>query len=220
MAIQDNNRDASLDNSSFPALIAHAGTTVNGETRKVTAQASGALDTHITGGTVNVDITGADVVSVSSGTQQTLGTVGVVNNLVTGTVAAVTSVANLVKGTITKIEGGTVDIDARGTPNHTRGTAGAAAWGTLVAAAGAGTSQFISNIDITVLSGTVDVAVTDIGIGGSTGDGVLARGQYVPSAGISKPFNPPIKSGGNGTLAFWMGGAGTVDIIATYWQGT
>lgn len=60
--------------------------------------------------------------NVASGTQQTLGTVGVVNNLVTGTVnrvnngtlslvstvSSVTNVANVTKGTITRVENGTI----------------------------------------------------------------------------------------------------------------
>ena len=43
------------------------------------------------------------ITTIAAGTQNTLGTVGVVNNLVTGTVAAVTSVAELVKGTVTLV---------------------------------------------------------------------------------------------------------------------
>ena len=53
--------------------------------------------TQQTLGTVGV------VNSVAAGTQQTLGTVGVVNNLVTGTIAAVTSVTNLASGTLAAV---------------------------------------------------------------------------------------------------------------------
>src|SRR5258708_22438885 len=41
-----------------------------------------------------------------------------------------------------------------GTPLATVGTTGAAVWGTLVAAAGAGTKQYVSGVDISVVSGT------------------------------------------------------------------
>ena len=130
------------------------------------------------------------------------------------------TVANLLKGTV---NAGTIQSNMTptiiGTSTHTRGTSGAAAWGTLVAAAGAGTRQYISGVDIVVTSGTVDIAVTNIGVGGSTGAGVLARGQFTPGGGIRKAFNPVAASATNGTLAFWMGGAGTVDIVVDYWQG-
>jgi len=180
-------------------------------------------------------------INVATGTQQTLGTVGVLNN---GTLAQVTSVSNMVGGTITRVLGGTVNLltDQNslgtlgkvesgtvqknekpvniGTSFHTRGTTGAAVWGTLIAASGAGTYQYVSNVDIVVTSGTVDVAVTNIGIGGSTGAGVLTRGQFTPGGGIAKNFDPIARSGTNGTLSYWLGGAGTVDINVTYWQAT
>jgi len=66
-----------------------------------------------------VSVTGASAgtnVNIVTGTQETLGTVGVVNNLVKGTitkveggtvgeVTSVSSVANIVKGTVTSVEG-------------------------------------------------------------------------------------------------------------------
>ena len=172
--------------------------------------------TRLEGGTLN---------ALASGTF----TGGTLGNLNAGTI---TSVAEVVKGTTTlvtrvgnvgTIELGTVQINKTpvqlGTPIHTRGTTGAEVWGTIVAAAGAGTKQYVSNVDIVVTSGTVDTAVTNIGVGGSTGAGVLARGQFPAGGGISKPFDPIVASNTNGTLAFWMGGAGTVDVTVTYWQG-
>ena len=99
------------------------------------------------------------------------------------------------------------------------GTTGAGVWGTLIAASGAGTKQYVSGVDVVVTSGTVDVAVTNIGIGGSAGAGVLVRGQFTPSGGISKVFTPVNASGTNGTLSYWLGGAGTVSIGVQYWQG-
>lgn len=106
-----------------------------------------------------------------------------------------------------------------GTSYGTVGTTGGAVWGTLVSASGAGIKQYVSGVDVVVVSGTVEVAVTNIGIGGSTGNGVLTRGNFPAGGGISKIFNPVQASGTNGTLAFWMGGAGTVDVTIQYWQG-
>lgn len=127
-------------------------------------------------------------------------------------------------GSISSVGKGTIQNDPTppviGTSYGTLGTAGAATWGTLIAAAGAGTYQYVSGVDIIVASGTVDVAVTNIGIGGSTGAGVLARGQFTPGGGISKNFNPIQRSGTNGTLSYWLGGAGTASIAIQYWQGT
>lgn len=169
------------------------------------------------------------------------GTIPEITNIVGGTLSRIngtlTEVANVAKGTITRVENGTINgtilggtVNAGtvqvnmtptiiGTSLHTRGTSGAAVWGTLVAAAGAGTRQYVSGVDIVVAAGTVDVVVTNIGVGGSTGAGVLARGQFTPGGGIRKAINPVSASGANGTLAFWMGGAGTVDIVVDYWQG-
>lgn len=142
-------------------------------------------------------------------------------DIVTGTVtllSTVTTVSNL-----TNLAGGTVQINKTpvsiGTPYHVRGTTGVAVWGTVIAASGAGTYQYVSNVDIVVASGTVDVAVTSIGVGGSTGAGVVARGQFTPGGGIAKQFDPIHRSGTNGTLSYWLGGAGTVDIDINYWQG-
>lgn len=174
-------------------------------------------------GTVNAlasgTITGGTLQNLVSGTLNALaaGTItgGTLQNLNNGTLAQVTSVSNLAAGT-SQVNKTPVQL---GTSFHTRGTTGAAVWGTLIAAAGAGTKQYVSNVDVVVTSGTVDVAVTNIGVGGSTGAGVLARGQFPAGGGIAKQFDPVNPSGANGTLAFWMGGAGTVDITINYWQG-
>lgn len=174
--------------------------------------------------------------SVVAGTQNTLGTVGVINNLVTGTLAAVTAVTtvsnltngsvNILTGTVTSVTnvaGGTFQRSSvpvqLGTPLATVGTTAAAVWGTLVAASGAGTKQYVSRTSIVVTSGTVDIAITNIGIGGSVGAGVLERGQFPAGGGITNSYDPVMVSGTNGTLAYWLGGAGTVAITVNYWQG-
>lgn len=106
-----------------------------------------------------------------------------------------------------------------GTPVHILGTAGAATWGTIVAASGAGTKQYVSRVSISGVSGTVDVVVTNIGIGGSTGAGVLERMTVTPQSGITNNYDPVIPSGTNGTISYWLGGAGTANITVNYWQG-
>ena len=164
-------------------------------------------------------------VNILTGTIQSSGTttgVGVVSNLTNGSV-------NLLTGTLTRasnvgtLESGTTQINmlpvVAGSAYGTVGTTGAAVWGTLITASGAGTRQFVSGLSAVVVSGTVDVAVTNIGIGGSTGGGVMLRGQFTPGGGIREEFNPVQVSGTNGTIASWMGGAGTVAFIVNYWQG-
>lgn len=110
--------------------------------------------------------------------------------------------------------------DNIGTSFVTVGTTGTGVWGTIIAASGAGTKQYVSGLSIVVTSGTVDVAVTNIGIGGSAGAGVLARGQFAPGGGIARDFRIAQVSGTNGTIAYWLGGAGTVAISINYWNAT
>ena len=198
---------------------------------------TGGTLTNLVSGTINALAAG----TITGGTLQNLnaGTITSVAELVKGTVTLVSTVTtvsnltngsvNLLTGTVTRVsnvgtlESGTVQINKTpvqlGTSYHARGTTGAAVWGTLIAASGAGTKQYVSNVDIVVTSGTVDVAVTNIGVGGSTGAGVLARGNFPAGGGIAKQFDPVNPSGTNGTLSFWLGGAGTVDITIQYWQG-
>lgn len=159
-------------------------------------------------------------VSGTPGTSDTAGTAEIVKigaNPTTGAlyVESTTSGVAPVSGTV-QVNMVPVTI---GTSYHTVGTTGAAVWGTLVAASGAGTRQYVPGVDIIVVAGTMEVAVTNIGVGGSTGNGVLARGWFPPGGGVSKVFNPIQASGTNGTLSYWLGGAGTVDITIQYWQG-
>lgn len=71
-------QEAIQDRNNAPALLIHSGTADTADTIRATGQASGAQDVHITGGTV-VTGAGTQPVNVLSGTQQTLGTVGVLN---------------------------------------------------------------------------------------------------------------------------------------------
>lgn len=126
-------------------------------------------------------------------------------------------------GTILAVNSGTIKLNmvpvVTGTSIVVVGTSGGSLWGTIVAASGAGTKQYVSGVQIIGVAGTTEVAVTNIGIGGSSGAGVLMRGFIPPSGGIAQNFNPVIASGTNGTIAYWIGTAGTVDITVQYWQG-
>ncbi len=153
----------------------------------------------------------AGTIGINQGTQT-----GVATDAISGTTYQIVKVDVGAIGASNPYQG----YLALGTPLQVLGTTGVAAWGTLAAAAGAGTKQYVSRISIVVAAGTVDVAVTNIGVGGSAGAGVLERGQFVPGGGITNNYNPVIASGTNGTLAYWLGGAGTVSITVNYWQGT
>lgn len=107
-----------------------------------------------------------------------------------------------------------------GTSYGTLGTTGGAVWGTLVAAAGAGTKHYIQGVSMVVASGTVDCAITNVGtIAAANGAGVIERGQFPAGGGIAQQYNPIIASGTNGTLSYWMGGAGTAYFTVKYYTG-
>ena len=150
-------------------------------------------------------------------------TTGTLQNLVSGTINALAA-GTIAGGTIQNLNAGTVAINAVpvtiGTSYGTLGTTGAAVWGTLVATAGAGTRQYVSGVAIVVASGTVDCAITNVGtVAAANGVGILARGQFTPGGGIAQTFDPVEASGAAGTLAFWLGGAGTAYFRVSYWQG-
>lgn len=217
-----------------------AGTLTNLVSGTINALAAGTITTGtvaVTTGTVVLN-TGT-ITTFAAGTQNTLGTVGVVNNIVTGTLAnsgtttGVGVVSNLTNGSVniltgtvtsvTNLANGTIHRDhipvQTGTSFVTNGTTGAAVWGTIIAASGAGTKQYVSGLAVVVTSGTVDVAITNVGVGGSTGAGVLTRGNFPAGGGIVREFDPVMVSGTNGTIAYWLGGAGTVNLTVNYWQG-
>src|SRR3990167_7702868 len=120
------------DENKFAALIAHTGTAGTSETIRLVADANGNLTVS---GTVTA---GGSNVNVVTGTQQTLGTVGVLNAgsvvITTGTIGNINQVgtvtvvnagsigqtagttSNLDKGTITRLEGGSIVVTG-GTTN-------------------------------------------------------------------------------------------------------
>ena len=79
---------------------------------------------------------------------------------------------------------GTLQINPVPTPTMltfgTLGTAGGSLFGTLSSASGAGTKHYVSDVDIVINSGTVDVRV----LAGTSiqGTGVLAGGKFPAAA--------------------------------------
>src|SRR3990167_9024475 len=159
----------------------------------------GGTITKLGGGTV---VVGGGTTNVTTGSiVQTAGTLttGTLQNLVSGTV-------NVGLGTITA---GTFRQNWRptniGSTFGTLGTANGSLFGTLAAASGAGTVRVISGCSIVVESGTADIRVL---IGTAiTGASVLAAGKFVPSAGITRDFNPPIETAANSELCYHFVGA-------------
>ena len=148
------------------------------------------------GGTVDL------LTSFAAGTANTVGTVGVVNNIVTGTLSSV--------------QINHIPIGSAVQSTHTLGTGGGTFVGTLVAPSGAGTSLYLSGLSIVAHSGTVDCGIAN-NVAGTTGAGVYARGFFSPSSGIMREFEPVINVGANGTIAYFMISPGTVSFTANYW---
>lgn len=193
-----------------------AGTLTNLVSGTINALAAGTITTgtvSVTTGTMVLN-TGT-ITTIAAGTQNTLGTVGNLNNgsvnLLTGTV---TSVTNLAAGTV---QINPVPVPATLTFG-TLGTAGGSFFGTLSAASGAGTKHYVSGVDIVMQSGTADVRV----LAGSLiqGTGVLAAGQFPGGGGISKPIDPAFATGTNSELLYHFVGAGSAFITVSYWKGT
>jgi len=182
---------------------------------------------NIPGGTIGVvssvaNLAAGTVTSVGNLVGGTVGVVSSVGNLVTGTVAAVTSVSNLAAGTISAVNnivGGTIRNDSRPTQNIlTYGTTfggGAAAYGTLIAPPGVGTSIWINDVSIVNTAGTITCAVT----WGSAvvGTAVVAKGSFGATGGIQKSFPKAVNGGATNTaLMAYVGAAGTADFVVSY----
>lgn len=217
-----------------------AGTDGGGTVYSPLISTGGILTTNLTSsGTILNLATGtlASVTTVTTVSNLTNGSAniltGTINTLASGTITTGTvsmTTGTLNGGTLTNLNYGTVNIDPTPIPvgtlitsYGTTGTTGAAVFGTLVAAVGAGTKAYISGYQIIVASGTVDSAIL-IGTFTQTvpagGTNMVTRGQFVPSAGIARDRAVPYVSGTNGTICYWMGGAGTVYFQVDYWAAT
>src|SRR3990167_2916189 len=147
-------------------------------------------------------------------------------------------ISNVVGGTITKVNAGSIVVTAgtlitgtlglvdqfdRQHPKQvtsfgTLGTAGGSLFGTISGTSGGGTIHVVSGLSVVVNTGTADIRIL-IGsaiIGGS----VLSGGAFPPGGGIARTFDPPIDSGTNSELIYHFVGAGTAFITVQYWKTT
>ena len=166
-----------------PVLI--AGTDVGGTIYAPIVTSAGALS-----------VSGASAgtfVNIVTGTQQTLGTVGVVNS-----------------GTIYNEPKPARDIISFGTT--TTGTIG-----TLVAAPGVGTAIYVNDVSVAVHNGTSDAGIS-WGLA-AQGNGVLVRGNYIAGGGQQKVFSYQVNNGTTNTALTFnqFTGSGTVTYAVTYW---
>ena len=137
----------------------------------------------------------------------------------------VTESSQNIEGTVIVSAGtilaGTLQINPVPTPTMqtfgTLGTAGGSFFGTISAASGAGTRHFVSDVDIVIDSGTVDVRV--LAGTGIQGTGVLAGGKFPAGGGIAKKIEPVFATGTNSELTYHFVGAGTAFIVVNYWKG-
>lgn len=173
----------------------------------------------LTTGTLQNLVTGT-INALAAGTL----TGGTLQNLVSGTINALAA-GTLTGGTLGNLNYGTVAVDAKPAGStiltiHTLGTGGGTFVGTMVAPVGAGTYIYLTGISIVARSGgSIDVGLAN-NVAGTTGAGVIARG-FFPTAGggIRQEFNPALRVGTNGTLAYFLVTAGTADFTAQYWVG-
>lgn len=198
--------------------------------------------TITTGSLSNIAMLHAGTIA-SVGTIPGVGVVTSVTNLVGGTIGSVIGIGGTVKsilqaangidignvdvatGTITSVTnlaGGTVQVNPKSPIQvltaSALGTTGGTMTGTLSAASGAGTSHYVTGLQVVVNSGTTDVY---LGFGTTTtGGSVLARGMFVPGGGIMRDFTFPIQSGTNSEVCYIIAGAGTALVAVNYWKGT
>lgn len=204
-----------------------AGTDSGGTIYSPLVTSAGALTVTATpiGTTIGTIVTGT-LQNLVSGTINALAagtiTAGTLTNLATGTINALAS-GTITGGTLGNLVSGTVTTTSMPSGSavlfsNTHGTSGAAVFGTIVSAVGAGTKIYLAGVSMIVASGTVDCGITT-NVAGSTGTGVYARGNFPPGGGMDQDFIPPIQSGTNGTLCYFLNGAGTVDFQVQYWVG-
>lgn len=178
---------------------------------------------NITNGSIRMTVgtIAAGSIAVTAGTIATLGTMGTL-----GLVNTVTTVSNLTAGSIAVTAGtvsaGTINIGTfQQNPKPTVvvnafGTTTTGTIGTLVAAPSAGSAIFITSLDVSVQSGTVEPCIS-FGLA-ATGNGVVSRGLYVPGGGIAKTYNPANSGSNTGTALTYnvLTSSGTVSYNVAY----
>lgn len=177
--------------------------------------------TNLAAGTVTRLVDGT--VRIPAGTITSL-SAGTITRLEGGTLGVVSAVTNLVGGTVTRVEQGSIQVTAgtmRLNPNPTQvtqsfGTTTTGTIGTLVAAPSAGSAIYITNLTISVQSGTVEPVVS-FNLA-ANGNGVVNRGLYVAGGGAVIPFPVPNSANNTGTALTWniLSGSGTVSYNVSY----
>lgn len=211
--------DARQDRNRFPTLIGVSGTVG-------TADANGTADivnisVDPATGAMHTKAIGASAADPTSGTINTIGTIGSISDvgkvhnagtiaagslgnvamLHAGTIDAVTSVANLVKGTLTKLEGGTLGEVTNLNSGTVRISVGTITTGSLtnIASLHTGTIQSVSE----VVKGTTTLVSTVTTVSNlTTGSIVITSGTLGSVAAVAQIHNA-------GTIQ-----AGTVQINA------
>lgn len=189
-------QEAIQDRNKVPALIAHSGTADTADTIRLTASADGYLNVNsnasLTVGTIerintigtlelgtttaSLALNSGTITTIAAGTQNTLGTVGVLNN---GTLAQVTSVSNLVSGTLLN-SGTTTGVGVvTSVANLVSGTLAALAAGTIT---------------------TGTVAVTTGTVVGNVASGATDSGNPVKVGGINNTTKPTLTDGQRGDI--------------------
>lgn len=144
------------------------------------------------------------------------------SSLFTGTLDAVTSVANMVKGTVTRLEGGTVGVVSAVTTGtvDTIGLLHADKWGTVITsgtstlgtikAAVAGSQIFITDITISVGSPSNVVIAS-----GGTSTPILGTLFLNANGGAVENFRTPIYTVAGSALVYKQSADGPMTITAS-----
>lgn len=181
----------------------------------VSMPSGGTIAVNMLSGTLNVGTANVSLVS-SNGTVTQVTTVSNLTNgsvnLLTGTVTRVSNVGTIESGTIRHDSFPVRTLTSYGT----LGTTGVEVFGTILAAVGAGTRYYLHGLSMVVTSGTLSLGLMDGTSTNSNGAGVWGRGLFTPGGGMVRDYTTPLTSGTNGTLVYWMSGAGTGYFTAQY----
>lgn len=139
-------------------------------------------------------------------------TISVMPNTPGGTLGLITRTGNV--GTL---ESGTIRVNPNPTiVSTTYGTTSAGTIGTIIAAPSAGSAIFLTGLEVSVQSGTVEPVVS-FGLA-ANGNGVMSRGLYTPGGGVYKAFTPANSGSNTGTALTWnvLTSSGTVSYVVSY----
>jgi hypothetical protein len=207
-----------IDEITNGSIVVTVGT-VSAGTIKVSNGTIDSFTADIPGGTI-------DMVSAIAVATVTAGSIAVVAGTVSagtinvGTIAA-GSIA-VVAGTVSAgtINAGTVRNDGRPTQNilsyGTTFGATAAAYGTLVGSAGAGTYTWVNDVSIINSKGGTITCLVGFGTA-LNGTSVLAKGDFGAQGGIQKSYPKAVNAGmTNQDLVCYIAAAGTIDVNVSY----